>query len=80
MLKRLSEITYQEFSGICKRTRYENKDRINKCVACPAYVYPFPNVSTGSCYFAAKQVVEKCGSIKVDDGSIPDEDLPYWFN
>ncbi len=73
-------MTYQEFSAICKRTRYENKDRINKCVACPAYVHISPKATRGACYFAAMQVVKKCGDIKVDDGSVSDEDLPYWFN
>lgn len=80
MLKRLSEITYKEFCGICRETRYHNQDKINKCMNCPAYVKPTDNATSGACYFACKQVVDNCGDKFVDDGSIPDEDLPYWYN
>lgn len=77
MLRPLNNVSYHEFSGICKRTRYENRNIINKCKGCPASILVGTKTA---CFYACKQVVDGHGNDLIDDGSIADEDLPYWFN
>ena len=78
MLRKISDISYHEFSAICKNIRYKNKGIINKCKDCPALIHV--GAARCTCYYACKQVVDKHANDMVDDGTIPDEDLPYWFN
>ena len=74
MFKYAKDFTGIEAYAFCQA--HFNK-ATNRCENCPAKIAYTRDVSL--CYFHAKRAVQKADvNLILNDGSISDEDLPYW--
>ena len=78
MIKAIKEFTTAEASRMClERQKRASNGLYNKCVGCPAAIqYGTSNLTL--CYFIAKNSLLRNADNEADDGSIADEDIPYW--
>jgi len=78
MLKPIKEFTTAEASQLCtKRQQKADNGHYNKCIGCPAAIQYGTSTLT-LCYFVAKNSILRNSNNEADDGSIADEDIPYW--
>lgn len=74
MFKPLKEFTPTEAATVLCKKHYPKG-----CKTCPAFI-EYGHSTKSMCYFTAKLSLLRNADKEADDGSVPDKDLPYWFN
>lgn len=78
MFKYLKDFTDAEASRLClTRSAKAQQQCVNKCIGCPAAIQ-YANTTTAICYFHAKASLKKNAYNEADDGSLADNEIPYW--